>query len=88
MQRIEISINHFFVIVMNASSIHKSGHLAFVLIELIRIIVHSPLLIISRPVKKISQVGHAVTAKNTEDITLLWCEFGRCLTAESGKVFS
>jgi hypothetical protein len=76
------------VIVIDSGCIHKTGHMAFIFIELIIIIIHSCFrLLVETSVKEIPKLTNTVTAENAEDVPLLGGKLWRSITAEYSEIF-
>jgi hypothetical protein len=81
-----------FVIVIYGCCIHKTGHMAFIFIELFIVIIHSCLrLLVERQrasIEEIPKLANTVTTENAEDVTLLGGKLWRSVTAECSEVFT
>lgn len=93
MSNADASIAHFIIFfVVNNSRVHKASHLALFLVQFFIIVIHGRLgLFVERggmPIEKITEPRNALTAEDTENLTLLGRKLRWSLAAECSEVFS
>lgn len=69
---------------------HETGHLAFILIQLIVIVVHGGFGLFRDQVsiQVLPKPGHSLATEYTEDVSLLLCELWGSFSAECGEIVS
>lgn len=78
------------IFVIDAGCMHKPGHLALILVQFVVVIVHGGFGLFGYHVsiQVLPEPGHAFTTEDTENVSLLLCEFRWSFSAECGEVIS
>lgn len=76
------------ILIIDASRMHKTGHLAFVLVQFIIIVVHGGfgLFRYHVSIQVLPESGYSLTTEHAKDISLLLCELWGGFSAERGEI--